>query len=86
MYECPYCNEPGLTLLQKMTLGPARAKKCRQCRQEVTVPWGSFVLMLPFVVSLLLARALPFGWGFAAVTVGVVIMFGGWHFVPLVKR
>lgn len=41
MHECPHCNEPGISTLRKLSLGPAVPATCQACGQKVGVPWGS---------------------------------------------
>ena len=51
MFICPHCGEPGITWLQRATLGPAGARVCKRCGQRVSVPWRSnFVVQIPALV------------------------------------
>lgn len=54
---CPWCGEDGLTLSEKLTLGPLVTRKCRRCSRAVRASWPSAatttaLLLVPFIGSL----------------------------------
>jgi hypothetical protein len=88
MYPCPHCNQPGISLRRRASLGPAIPATCRACGKKVRVPWGrSLLAMLPFFVAVLVVPFLN------SLTLQVVVVLAGgiimfWlylRWVPLLK-
>ncbi|MGE0713074.1 MAG: hypothetical protein AB7N76_35145 [Planctomycetota bacterium] len=55
--RCPRCGGPGITLLRKLSLGPALPATCASCGGKVGVPWR--VLLFPVLPFTLLTSAIP---------------------------
>ena len=51
MHNCPHCNQPGITALRKICLGPACPATCKACGQKITVPYWSVITILPMLLS-----------------------------------
>lgn len=60
---CPSCSQPCLSVLRKLSLGPARSVACRACGCRVSVAWlsGAAMLLLATVAPFVIA-ALGAGW------------------------
>ncbi|WP_191615370.1 hypothetical protein [Pelagicoccus enzymogenes] len=50
MQNCPHCNEPGLSVSRKLTLGPANAANCENCGKKIGVPSSAIWYYLPFFI------------------------------------
>jgi hypothetical protein len=89
MYECPHCGEPGISLIQRITLGPLGARVCRRCGQLVSVTWGrNFAVLLPSIGLLVVAMVLLQGWvKFVTILLlGSLAAVAHTKWVPLRKR
>lgn len=53
--ECPHCQQPGVTVLRKLCLGPALPTRCKACNRHVGIPYWTMLLLLPYA-------ALMVGW------------------------
>src|SRR5688500_4215964 len=97
---CHRCGELCLTFWSMTSLGPAKRKRCRSCRQSVSVPWlhslaigflSSVVTMVAGVGAMALFDPVPPGWlalscvlRMLAALVPLVWLY--FRFVPLVAR
>ena len=55
-YACPHCGEDGISLLRKLTLGPAIRAKCKKCGKLVTVKyWHVLLVSVPVAIPILIA-------------------------------
>ena len=89
MWECPHCEQPGISKLRKLYLGPAVPASCQACGEKVGVPYGhAMVALLPLFIPI--AMVLLFGWlllGIVLFVIGAPISFWLTHFwVPLEAR
>ena len=98
--KCPHCGERGLSLGQKLCLGPARATECSSCGEGISVPWSSMLVLAPVLLIMLVTplwltgnlsvekRLLvgPFVTGLAVLLGLAAITFVAWtRWVPLIK-
>ncbi len=86
---CPQCQQPGMSALRFLHLGPALPSHCEYCGRRIGVPFGrSMLAILPFIAAILGApfvESLPLR--VATVVLGTAAMLGLWFFwVPLEKR
>jgi hypothetical protein len=61
---CPRCNNPGISVIRKVFLGPGATTKCESCGQNLSVqfyksllilmPWLTVFLIIPIFGLLLL--------------------------------
>ncbi len=89
MYPCPHCGKPGVSLLRRAFLGPARATTCTACGGKVGVPWGpSMLAVLPFAAAALGSQFVTSFAVIAAMWVAgaAVMMVLFFKIVPLIKK
>jgi hypothetical protein len=89
MYNCPHCQQPGISVLRRSFLGPAIPATCVQCGRKIGVPYGkSVVAALPFlaaiVISVFVATLLVQVTLCLVGAATMVALFLNW--VPLIKR
>jgi hypothetical protein len=90
MIQCPHCGKPGISALQKFSVGSARTVLCQECGQKVGVPYWSICTFFPaisgvIIIPLLLAD-MPQE---AALCAGLLIIISWmlWEVaVPLIKK
>ena len=58
MFKCPHCNEPAVSWLRKMFLGPALPATCRSCGKKVGVPHTAMIAVIPFGIAIVAARSI----------------------------
>jgi hypothetical protein len=58
MLDCPHCQQPGVSVLRKLFLGPALPTTCHRCGQKVGVPYWSVLVGVPYVLVLAGSRPL----------------------------
>jgi len=55
MYKCPHCGKPGISVWRKLCLGPLIPAICKQCGNEVWVPYSSAMfVMIPVIIATVL--------------------------------
>src|SRR4051794_15319179 len=72
MFRCPHCDQPAISALRKMALGPAWPTACRSCGRKVGVPYSS-ALLFPLAY---LATS-PFAFFTPSPPLGLVAGLGG---------
>ena len=55
MYKCPHCGKPGISVWRKLCLGPLIPAICKQCGNEVGVPYSAIFFIFPFIIATVLA-------------------------------
>lgn len=45
-FPCPHCQQPAISVLEKLCLGPALTVTCAGCEQRFSVPWRSMLFPL----------------------------------------
>lgn len=50
---CPHCQEPGISFLRKMCLGPAVPATCKACGKKVGVSISSMYAAIPFFIAII---------------------------------
>jgi len=51
MYICPHCNQPGISVLRKLYLGPAIPATCKNCGKKVGVPWSAMFVTVAGIIA-----------------------------------
>ena len=86
--RCPHCGKPGITVMRKMSLGPAVPATCKSCGKKVGVPYIAMLAVIPFFAAIFgSALVEPFSLK-AAICVGGVVAMTIIHmrWVPLEPR
>jgi predicted RNA-binding Zn-ribbon protein involved in translation (DUF1610 family) len=53
---CPHCGKPGISVMQKVCLGPAWAATCKACGKKVGVPYKAMAMVaLPAFAAILVS-------------------------------
>ncbi len=82
MNECPSCNHEAMGMLKKMTLGPARTVRCKNCNTKLSVPYWTMIIVLP-VILIVFLPSIDLWMALLLMTVFLAAM---WIFVPLELR
>ena len=89
MYKCPHCGKPGISVWKKLTIGMYNPAICKECGNEVSVPYisalilagfiGAFIAVLSFVDSIILKIAI-------SVVMASLSLFLYLKYVPLIPK
>jgi hypothetical protein len=88
-YLCPHCGKACVSLLRKLSMGPASSARCASCDKAVGVSPSSFAANLPIVAVLFfgilgeLPRAVVFASLIGAVAVSAYLQH---RYVALIAR
>jgi hypothetical protein len=93
MYECPHCRKPGITLIDKLCLGPMVPVACKTCGRKVGVPYKAMLALIPFFIGVIAGKLMigkllnaPLV-GYLVLIIGVVIsLMFHLHWIPLERR
>ena len=90
MLQCPYCNNKGLSILQKIFIDPAITIQCKSCGKNIGISWLSkllFLFTLPFffiahilIENSFVLKAIVFTFLF------LLSLYIDYEYVPIVKR
>ena len=88
MLTCPHCQQPGITVLRKLFLGPAVPATCKACGGTVGVPSGAMISVGPVVAGIIGASLVGPLWLKIVIwsTGAGVATFIHMKYVPLEKR
>ena len=72
---CPHCGKPGISVMQKVCLGPAWAATCKACGKKVGVPYKALVLAaIPAFAAIIVSPLIhPFAFKVALWTYAFVL-------------
>ncbi|MDD5622208.1 MAG: hypothetical protein PHQ09_03460 [Actinomycetota bacterium] len=51
MYKCPHCGKKGISVWGKLTIGMYNPAICKECGNEVRVPYTSALILSIFTVG-----------------------------------
>jgi endogenous inhibitor of DNA gyrase (YacG/DUF329 family) len=94
MYKCPHCGKPGITLIDKMFVGPMIPVLCKTCGKKVGVPYKKAMLTaIPFAIGAIVGKLIAGNLfnspllGYLVFIIGVVIgVVIHLHWIPLERR
>lgn len=86
MFQCPYCDKPGISPLRKAILSPGLLATCKSCNGLSGIRYSSWLIaMLPgsvLMIAALFVESGPVEW--ALNIIGLVLMVViPWLFAPL---
>ena len=55
-FICPHCGEKGISLWNKMWLGPGVLATCKSCEKKVSVSNKAMFAMIPMLFAILMAQ------------------------------
>ena len=88
MIECPYCGQPSMSIIEKLSSGPLTYRRCKNCRNQIKVSWAASLLILAY--SVLMGFQILFAieiWKhvlFSAIII-FAFLYSYYRFVPIVK-
>ena len=50
--NCPHCGKPGISVMQKIFLGPAVPATCKACGKKVGVPYVAMLAVVPVLAAI----------------------------------